>query len=110
MYKLLLIITLSLSTVAWAQLAGNNMISGEQTSNHDFYNQTLAAQVNQYTLQNAVIAPSAKEFVEPAVSGEQPGAMAANEGSQHEDWYGQKVAVQAELNRRVMKAEAAKTF
>ncbi len=94
-------------------LAGNNMITGEQASFNakgaqgDFYNRVLSAQVDEYSVDNNAIAPSALEFAEPQTpsTGEMPGSMAANIGlGRQSDWYSQTVAVQAELNRRCMKA------
>ncbi len=100
-------------------LAGNNMITGEQTSFNakgaqgDFYNRVLSAQVDEYSVDNNAIAPSALQFAEPQTlsTGEMPGSMAANIGlGRQSDWYSQTVAVQAELNRRCMKAETARKF
>jgi hypothetical protein len=105
MRKLLLIVTLSLGTLAWAQLAGNNMISSDQPlSSGGSYSQIVAAQAEQNILVNAAIAPSHTEF------NAEPGSMAANEAAQGGSWYSQKVAQQAELNLRIMKAETSNKF
>ena len=100
-------------------LAGNNMITDEQASFNakggqgDFYNRVLSAHVDRYGVDNNAIAPSALEFAEPQIpsAGDLPGSMAANIGlGRQSDWYSQTVAVQAELNRRCMKAETARKF
>jgi hypothetical protein len=112
MRKLLLIATLSIGTLACAQLAGNNMISEEQPGNDSSYSHKLAAQVQEYKLDNAAIAPSASQFMQDqALNVEEPSSMAANEGMQGgQDWYNQRIAAQAELNRRLKRAETENKF
>jgi hypothetical protein len=103
---LILVATLSLGTLGWAQLAGNNMISSDQPlSNGSSYSQIVATQAVQNGLINAAVAPSAKAVLESGnFNGEQPGSMAANEAAQSGNWYNQRVEHQAELNSRIMRA------
>src|SRR6266496_3437490 len=106
MRKLLLIAMLVLSTLAWAQKSGSHMGKGQRSDlqtqqSGDWYNQTLAAQADQFTRINATQAPSAIAFEEQENLGvAQPGSMAAAPGSQGQDFYNQKLAIQSEVSRR----------
>ena len=55
---LLIVVTLSLGTFALAQMAGNNS-DNSQAAGNDWYNQQLAANIQQFTLIAAATAPSA---------------------------------------------------
>jgi hypothetical protein len=112
MQKLLLLATLFLATLSLGTLAcaemGEGNASDQQRNDNDWYSQTVALQAEHSSVVEDAISPVATEFAEPsALNEEQPGAMASNEGSENtgHDWYGQQVAVQAELNRRLKKAE-----
>jgi hypothetical protein len=100
MKKLLLIATLSLGTFALAQPMAGNM-GDAQGADHDFYNQTVAAQAKHDSLFLAANAlstlPSAQS---ESLSGSQPSSMAANAGSQStgDDFYNQTIAAQAKEN------------
>ena len=106
MRKLLLIAMLVLSTLAWAQKSGSHLGKGQTQRSGDWYNQTLAAQADQFTRINATQSPSATAFKEQEnFSGPLPSSMAAsNPGLQSEDSYNQKVAIQAEVSRRDLAA------
>ena len=97
MKKLLLIATLSLGTFALAQPMASNM-GGAQGADHDFYNQTVAAQAKHNT---ASLAANTLSAAPPAqsgsLSGTQPSSMAANAGSQSagDDFYNQTIAAKA---------------
>lgn len=101
MQKLLLIATLSLGTVGLAQTMASNM--GEtQRADHDFYNQTVAAQAEHNSLflaAHAISPPSPAQS--ERWSGTHPSTMAANIESQSadEDVYSETIAVQANMNR-----------
>jgi hypothetical protein len=101
---LLIVVTLSLATLAWAQ-AGNNL-SDEQSGN-DFYNQVLSAQVEQFAATNDAISPATQTSEPQASESELPGSMAS---SQENDWYNQHVMIQAEQNRRGKRAEVSSNF
>jgi hypothetical protein len=102
MRKLLLIaVTLALGTLAWAQ-ADMNTANDEQTGN-DFYNQVLSGHVDRFAAQNDAISPSAQMSEPQASENELPGSISSNEAQQ--DWYGQKVAAEADSNLRTEKAE-----
>jgi len=104
--KLLLIATFSLGTFAMAQTMDSN-IGNAQRTDHDVYNQTVAAQAEQNSLFLAANALSASS---PAQSGSwsstQPSSMAANVGlpSANEDVYSETIAVQANMNRILKEA------
>jgi len=106
MRKLLLITTLSVGALAWSQAAASDM-GNSQSSGDDFYNQTIAAQAQQYSLDNA--ANSAFVAAESGSwNGTQPGSMASNTGAQStEDFYNQTVAAQAQQYRLGKAANAA---
>jgi len=109
----LFLATLSLGSLAWADMAGGNANDEQPQANNDFFGQTVAMQAGQNSFGEDAISPVATAFAEPdALSDEQPGAMASNEDSQSTglDWYGQRVAVQTELNRRLKKAELPSTL
>jgi hypothetical protein len=94
-----------------------NMITGEQVvfgpeeeaKPEDFYNQALSANVSHYSIDNNAIAPTNTEFAEPQSLTVVPGSMASNQG-RASDWYGNTVAIQAELNRRLKKSQAPNSF
>ncbi len=106
------------SSIGAGPLLLANMITGEQvvfgpeeTKPEDFYNQTLSAQVEQYSIDNNAIAPSNTEFAESQSATLVPGSIASNQGlSRESDWYGNTVAIQAELNRRLKKSQAPNSF
>jgi hypothetical protein len=100
MMKLLLIATLSLGTFALAQPMTSNM-GDAQNADHDFYNQTVAAQAKHNSLfwaANALSAPPPAQLA--SLSGSQPGSMAANAGSQStgDDFYNRTIAAQTKEN------------
>jgi len=103
--KLLLIATLSLGTFAMAQTMDSN-IGNAQRTDHDFYNQTVAAQAehNSFFLAAHAISPPSPAQSE-RWSGTHPSSMAANIKSQSadEDVYSETIAVQANMNR-ILKA------
>lgn len=108
----LFLATLSLSTLAWAEMADSNASDEQQPqAQDDFYSQIVSMQADQNGIAENAISPVALEFAEPA-NNEQPGAIAGNEGAEStgHDWYGQQVAIQAELNRRLGKAELPGVF
>lgn len=101
MRKLLLVAMVALSTLAWAHGAKK---TDQSRSGNDWYNQMLAAQVDQRVRLNQTISPAATAFAErgPAPSGTPP-AMAGRAGAQ-DDFYNQKVQIQSEVNRRDLNA------
>jgi len=104
--KLLLIATLSLGTFAMAQTMDSN-IGNAQRTDHDSYNQTVAAQAEHNSLflaAHAISPPSAAQS--ESWSGTQPSSMAASIGSQSadEDVYSETIAVQANMNRILKEA------
>jgi len=104
--KLLLIATLSLGTFAMAQTMDSN-IGNAQRTDHDFYNQTVAAQAEHNSLfldAHAISPPSPAQS--ERWSGTHPSSMAANIKSQSadEDVYSETIAVQANINRILKEA------
>jgi hypothetical protein len=115
--KLLLIATLSLGTFAMAQTMDSKMVDAQRTD-HDFYNQTVAAQAEHNSLflaAHAIFPPSPAQS--EGWSGTHPGSMsakitlqgadkAANITSQnaYEDVYSETIAVQANMNRILKEA------
>jgi hypothetical protein len=100
MTKLLLIATLSLTTVAWAQPMADDM-DNTQSADQDFYSQNVSVQADLNTRildANRLIASSQSESWSAS---EEPGSMAADTGAQNtdEDFYDQTVAIQANVNR-----------
>jgi hypothetical protein len=99
MRKLLLIVMLGLSTLAWAHGA-KNMKQQSQTGN-DWYQAQLNSQIDSSVRFNQTIAPSATAFAEREPGAfQQPSSMAAREGGGGDDWYNQKLKIQNEVNRR----------
>jgi hypothetical protein len=101
MQKLLLIAALSLGTFALARPMGSNM-GDAHGADHDFYNQTVAAQAehNSLFLAAHAISPPSPAHSE-WWSGTHPSSMAANltSPSADEDVYSETIAVQANVNR-----------
>lgn len=102
---LLIVVTLSLGTFALAQMAGNNS-DNSQAAGNDWYNQQLAANIQQFTLIAAATAPSAQA---EGQSGALPESMAANVGGQGNDWYNQRLAAEVQDLQRIGAATARLT-
>jgi hypothetical protein len=106
MKNILLIATLSLGTFALAQPMASNK-GDAQGADHDFYNQTVAAQAEHNSL---IVAANALSASPPAqlesVRGTQPSSMAANAGSQStgDDLCNQTIAAQAKENGLILAA------
>lgn len=101
MRKVLLFATLLLGTLAWARTADNGA-ADMQGANNDWYNQQLAAQVQQYDRIAAAIAPTST-FDQ---GGAQPGSMAAAAQASNADWYNQQLAAQVDQFIRISAATA----
>ena len=102
MRKLLLIAMLALSTLAWAK--GKDHLQS-QKGGADWYNQQLAVQVDQFVRLNQAIPLSGTAIAErEPFSGQQPGAMAAPQGSGSRDTIARGVANDSEINRRNLEA------
>jgi hypothetical protein len=100
MTKLLLIATLSLATVAWAQPMADNW-SNKQSEDQDFYNQKVSQQADLNSRFIDASRLSASIQSEGWSGSEQPGSMASDTGSPRtsDDFYNQNVAAQANVNR-----------
>ncbi len=102
MRKVLLFATLLLGTLAWARTADNGA-ADMQGANNDWYNQQLAAQVQQFERIADAIAPTEATSEQ---GGAQPGSMAAASQAANEDWYNQKLAAQVDDFIRIAAATA----
>lgn len=106
MKSILLIATLSLGTFASGQTMANNK-GDAQRADHDYYNQTVAAQAkhNSFFLAANAVSASPPAQLE-SLSGTQPSSMAANAGSQStgDDFYNQTIAAQAKENGLIQAA------
>jgi hypothetical protein len=82
-----------------------SMASDEaQSADADFYGQKVSEQAD---LNNRLLEANRLEALSPTapeLSSDEPGSMAANEGSQGTDFYGQTVAIQANANRLLQDA------
>jgi hypothetical protein len=99
MQKLLLIATLSLATFAWARPMADDM-ANSQSADNDWYNQKVSQQADLNA--NFIEACRQDAFAqsESINSSDEPGSMASNAGTQDDsDFYNQKVAMQANVNR-----------
>jgi hypothetical protein len=105
---LLIVVTLSLGTFALAQMAGNSGSDNMQGAGNDWYNQHLAAQVQQFQQIAAATGASTDRQLEDQ-SGALPASMAANAGEQGagNDWYNQKLAGQVQEFTRIKAATAS---
>jgi len=105
MKNILLIATLSLGTFASGQTMVNNK-GDAQGADHDFYNQTVAAQAKHNSLFLAANAVSASPAQLESLSGTLPSSMAANAGSQStgDDLCNQTIAAQAKENGLILAA------
>lgn len=103
---LLIVVALSLGTFALGQMAGSNSVAGE-TQGNDWYNQHLAAQVQQYD--RIAGATAASITTQESQSGALPASMAANAGATGNDWYNQRLAAQVREFQRIAAANAAQT-
>jgi hypothetical protein len=100
MQKLLLIATLSLATFAWAQPMADNM-ANSQSADSNWYNQKVSQQAD---LNGRFIDAGRQDALAQSENfngSDEPGSMASNAGTQNsgDDFYGQKVAGQASVNR-----------
>ncbi len=91
---LLIVVTLSLGAFALAQMAGNSGSDKMQGAGNDWYNQHLAAQVQQFQ-QIAAATESSAQRQSEGQSGALPASMAANTGAGN-DWYNQRLAEQVQ--------------
>ncbi len=96
MLKFLLIATLSLGTVGFAQTTDNSNNVVPTQGAEDWYNQVLSAQVRQYGEIAAATAPSTPAANESS----QPASMASNQGNSSEDWYNQELSKEVQVLTR----------
>jgi len=88
------------------QRQGTDQGFSQQRGGDDWYNRVLSAAVDDLARTNETIAPSQTAFLEQPelFNTAQPGAIASNAGSSNNDWYNQKVAAEAEFDRRAESA------